>query len=227
VSNYRPLNYGHITSFRCRCISAILLIGLSLLYGCSHTEKVLIPPAVDLRAYEAIGVIDFSSNGGSDLRQSVTQNFIQTVQSAQPGVRFLELGDKAHVLTGVGRKQLDPEAIRLIGRTYNVEALIFGQFNIADLKPKVRLSSTWQSIHAGAYVEASLMAKLWETASSITLWTNTTVRNKPVARMSADANGNFDFGASDPKDAYGNLIPDIVYNNTADLRAYYVYRKVK
>ena len=71
------------------------------------------------------------------------------------------------------------------------------------------------------------MAKLWETASSITLWTNTTVRNKPVARMSADANGNFDFGASDPKDAYGNLIPDIVYNNTADLRAYYVYRKVK
>jgi hypothetical protein len=227
MSNYRLLNLGYVTSYRCKYISAILLIGLSLLCGCSHTEKVLMPPAVDLRTYKAIGVIDFSTNGGGDLRQYVTQNFIQTVQSAQPGVRFLELGDKAHVLTRVGRKQLDPEAIRLIGRTYNVEALIFGQFNLSDLKPKVRLSSTWQSMHAGAYVEAYLMAKLWETASSITLWTNSTVTKESVAKLTVDANGNFGFGASDPEDAYGNLVPHLVYTNTSDLRAYYIYRKVK
>ena len=185
------------------------------------------PPPVDLRPYKAIGVIDFSTNGGSDLRQYVTQNFIQTVQSAQPGVRFLELGDEADVLTRVGRKQLDPEAIRLIGGTYNVEALLFGQFNLSELKPKIRLSSTWQSMHAGAYVEASLMAKLWETASSITLWTNSTVAKESVAKLTVNADGNFGFGASDPEDTYGDMVPNLVYTNTSDFRTYYIYRKVK
>ena len=227
MSNYILLNLDYVTGYRCKCISVILLIGLSLLCGCSHTEKVLMPPAVDLRSYKAIGVIDFSTNVGSDLKQYVTQNFIQSVQSAQPGVRFLELGDEAHVLTRVGRKQLDPEAIRLIGGTYNVEALLFGQFNLSELKPNIRLSSTWQSMHAGAYVEASLMAKLWETASSITLWTNSTVAKESVATLAVDANGNFGFGASDPEDTYGNMVPDLVYTNTSDFRTYYIYRKVK
>jgi hypothetical protein len=210
-----------------KSIAAILLICLPILFACSHTEKILVPPRIDLKTYKAIGVIDFSSAAKSDLCEYVTQNYIQTVQSAQPGVRFLELGSKEHVLAHVSRKELDLEAIKSIGGAYHVDALIFGQFSATDPKPHVRLSSTWQSMQAGAVVEASLITKIWETDSGVILWTNSTARKKKVAGLKADTNGNIEFGASDPEEAYGHLVPELVYANTADFRSYYEYRKVR
>jgi hypothetical protein len=200
---------------------------LPILFACSHTQKVLVPPRIDLKTYKAIGVIDFSSAAKSDLCEYLTQNYIQTVQSAQPGVRFLELGSKAHVLAHVNRKELDLEAIKSIGGAYHVDALIFGQFSATDPKPHVRLSSTWQSMQAGAVVEASLITKIWETDSGVILWTNSTARKKKVAGLYANTNGDIKFGASDPEEAYGHLVPELVYANTADFRSYYEYRKVR
>ncbi len=210
-----------------KSIAAILLICLPILFACSHTQKILVPPRIDLKTYKAIGVIDFSSAAKSDLCEYLTQNYIQTVQSAQPGVRFLELGSKEHVLAHVSRKELDLEAIKSIGGAYHVDALIFGQFSATDPKPHVRLSSTWQSMQAGAVVEASLITKIWETDSGVILWTNSTARKKKVAGLYANTNGNFKFGASDPEEAYGHLVPELVYANTADFRSYYEYRKVR
>ena len=142
-------------------------------------------------------------------------------------MRFLELGSKEHVLAHVSRKELDLEAIKSIGGAYHVDALIFGQFSATDPKPHVRLSSTWQSMQAGAVVEASLITKIWETDSGVILWTNSTARNKKVAGLYANTNGNIEFGASDPEEAYGHLVPELVYANTADFRSYYEYRKVR
>jgi hypothetical protein len=210
-----------------KSIAAILLICLPILCACSHTQKILVPPRIDLKTYKAIGVIDFSSAAKSDLCEYVTQNYIQTVQSAQPGVRFLELGSKEHVLAHVSRKELDLEAIKSIGGAYHVDALIFGQFSATDPKPHVRLSSTWQSMQASAVVEASLITKIWETDSGVILWTNSTARKKKVAGLYANTNGNIKFGASDPEEAYGHLVPELVYANTADFRSYYEYRKVR
>ncbi|MGB5750001.1 MAG: hypothetical protein WBM69_23695 [Desulfobacterales bacterium] len=206
---------------------AIALICFTILLACSHTEKVLVPPRIDLKTYKAIGVIDFSSTPRDDLREYVTQNFIQSVQSAQPGVRFLELGNKEHVLTKISRQELDLDAIKTIGGTYNVDALIFGNFTATDPKPTVRLSSTWQSLQAGAVVEASLITKIWETESGVVLWTNSSAKKKKVAGLKADTDGNIKFGASDPEEAYGHLVPELVYANTADFRSYYEYRKVR
>ena len=210
-----------------KSIAAIFLICFPILFACSHTQKILVPPRIDLKTYKAIGVIDFSSTAKSDLCEYLTQNYIQTVQSAQPGVRFLELGSKEHVLAHVSRKELDLEAIKSIGGAYHVDALIFGQFSATDPKPHVRLSSTWQSMQAGAVVEASLITKIWETDSGVILWTNSTARNKKVAGLYANTNGNIEFGASDPEEAYGHLVPELVYANTADFRSYYEYRKVR
>jgi hypothetical protein len=212
---------------KCNKILAILLICIPILFACAHTEKVLVPPRINLQTYRAIGVIDFSSTPRDDLRWYVTQNYIQTVQSAQPGVRFLELGSKEQVLSRIERKDLDLEAIKTIGRAYNVDALICGQFITTDPKPKLRLSSSWRSLQAAAVVEASLIAKIWETDSGVTLWTNSTARKKKVANLRANTNGDFKLGASDPEKAYGQLVPEMIYANTADFRSYYEYRKVK
>jgi hypothetical protein len=157
----------------------------------------------------------------------MTQNFIQAVQSAQPGVRILTLGNAEHVLKSVGQKQFDLKAIYSIGKTYNVDALIYGQFTISEPMPNVHVSTIWQSVDAGAFVEASLITKLWETDSGIILWTNSSFAKEPVASLYADTYGTISFGATDPKETYGQLIPQLVYANTSDFRPYYVYRKVK
>ena len=205
----------------------IMLICVPVLFACSHTEQVLIPPRMNLKTYKAIGIINFSSSAKSDLDEYVTQKYIQTVQSAQPGVRFLELGSKDRVLAKISRSELDLDAIKSIGDKYNVDALIFGNFTATDPKPNVRLSSAWQSLKAGALVEANLMAKIWETDSGVVLWTNSTARKKKIAGLYADTSGNLKFGASDPEEAYGQLVPEMVYANTSDFRSRYEIREVK
>ncbi len=210
-----------------KIMAALLAIGFSMLSGCSHTEQVRIPPQMDLAPYRIIGVIEFSSNGEAELRQYVTQNYLQTIQNAQPGVRFLELGTRDLVLAKVSRKQLDFEAIKSIGRLYNVDAIIFGNLNLSEPKPKVSLSSTWQSMKASAYVEASLITKLWEADSGVIRWTNSSQGKDSIARLSASTSGSFHFGATDPEETYGKLIPQLVYANTEDFRSHYEYRKVK
>jgi len=205
----------------------VLAIIVLFFAGCSHTEKILIPPPMDLRPYGTVGIIEFATNAESDLKQYATQEYIHAVQAAQPGVRMLELGAKEQVLKKVGRAELDPEAVRAIGAAYRIDVLIFGQLSVSDPKPNVRLSSTWESLKVGADIEASLMTKLWETDSGVTLWTNSSRRRKSVARLKADTGGNVRFGASDPKDSCGKLVSALVYANTTDFRSSYEYRKVK
>jgi len=226
---YRKLQFHPAVLAKAGFAAALLALSLTLFFGCARTrtEQVWIPPIMDLAPYRVIGVIDFDTNAGSELQQYVTQNYVQTVQAAQPGVRFLELGGQASVLTKVSRKQLDYEAVKSIGRVYNIDAVMFGELNLSELKPNVRLSSTWQSIKAGAFVEAVLVAKLWETDSGVLRWTNATRGKDSVARLSASGNGNISFGAKDPEETYGKLIPQLVYANTPDFRSHYEYRKVK
>ena len=227
MTNSRKFDYHRSAKSNLKIMATFLMICFSMLSGCSHTEQVLVPPQMDLAPYRIIGVIEFSSNREAELKQYVTQNYLQTVQNAQPQVRFLELGSQDLVLSKISRKQLDYEAIKSIGRRYNVDALIFGNLNLSEPKPKVSLSSTWQSMKVGADVEASLITKLWETDSGVIRWTNSTQGKDSVARLSASTSGSFHFGATDPKEAYGKLIPQLVYANTADFRSHYEYRKVK
>ena len=82
-------------------------------------------------------------------------------------------------------------------------------------------------MRVGADIEASLLTKLWETGSGATMWTKSSRRREPVARINADTSGNINFGASDPKDSYGKIVPNLVYANTTDFRSSYEYRRVK
>jgi hypothetical protein len=224
---HRRLNFCMNSKSKSLALISILAIGIIVFFGCSHREKVLIPPRMDLRPYGTIGIIEFSSNSESELGQDVTQRYMQTLQAAQPGVRILELGTKEQVLKKIRLGQLDPEAIRAIGKAYRVDALTFGQLSVSEPKPNVRLSSTWESLQAGADIEASLITKLWETASGATLWTRSSRRTETVASLGADTSGNVSFGATDPSESYGKLVPNLVWDNTHDFRSHYEWRKVK
>jgi hypothetical protein len=206
---------------------AVLIITLAVLIGCSHTEKVLIPPRVELNAYNYIGVIEFSTNAEDNLKPYVTQNFIHNLQSAQPGTRIIELGSEAQLLRTMKCKKLDLETIKLIGIKYNVDAVIHGHLEVSEIKPSVKVFTVTESLHAKAYVEALLSAKLLETDNGATLWTNATSGKTSVAKVNLMKDGPISFGISDPQDKYGELVPQLVYVNTTDFRHQYEFRKVK
>ena len=208
-------------------IAVVLAMTLAVLLGCSHTEKVWVPPRVQLNAYNHIGVIEFSTNAEDSLKPYVTQNFIHHLQSAQPGTRIIELGSEAQLLQSMKCKKLDLETIKLIGKKYNVDAVIFGHLEVSEIKPSVKVFTVTESLKAKAYIEALLSAKLLETVSGATLWTNSTSGKTQVARISLMKHGPISFGVSDPKEKYGKLVPQLVYANTTDFRQRYEYRKVK
>jgi hypothetical protein len=195
--------------------------------GCSHTEKVLVPPRVELKAYRTIGVIEFSTNAEDTLKPYVTQNFIENIQSAQPGTRILELGDGDQLLRSLGHSKLDLETIQSIGRKYHVDALIVGHFEVSEMKPKINVYTAARTLNARAYIEAALRTRILETDSGATFWTRSTSGKTHVAKIYLMEGGAFSFGVSDPREKYGKLVPQLVYANTADFRSMYEYRTVK
>jgi hypothetical protein len=205
----------------------IILAGFVMLHGCSHTEKVLVPPKIELKAYRNIGVIEFSTNAENDLRPYVTQKFIQNVQSAQPGTRVLELGSEKLVLKSIRRHELDLKTIKSIGDEYNVDALILGHLQVSEIKPNVKIFSAPQAVRAKVYVEAALQTRILETNSGATLWTKANSGKVSVAKLNLAMKGPFNISASDPKEKYGKLVPELVYANTSDFRCRYEYRKIK
>jgi hypothetical protein len=216
-----------MTKLNFKIIAVALTITLALLLGCSHTEQVRVPPKVQLSSYNYIGVIEFSTNAEDNIKPYVTQNFIQNLQSAQPGTRIIELGSEAQLLQSMNCKKLDMETIKLIGKKYNVDAVIFGHLEISEIKPKVKVFTVSESLKAKAYIEALLSAKLLETGNGATLWTNATTGKTQVARINLSKGGLIGFGISDPQEKYGKLVPQLVYTNTTDFRHRYEYRKVK
>ena len=93
-------------------VIVVLAITLAALFGCTHTEKVRVPPKVGLNAYSFIGVIEFSTNAEDNLSPYVTQNFIHNLQSAQPGTRIVELGSEEQLLRSMKCTKLDLETIK-------------------------------------------------------------------------------------------------------------------
>ena len=204
-------------------LATIMLV----LLACAHTEKVLVPPKVDLKTYPSIGVIEFSTNAEDTLKPYVTQNFIEHVQSAQPGTRILELGDAAHLLRTLGHSQLNPDTIQSIGKKYKVDAVIVGHLQISQIKPKINVTTSVKSLNAKAYIEAALKTRILETGSGATCWTRASSGTTQVARINLMEGGPFSVGLSDPKEKYGRLVPKLVYANTTDFRSRYEYRTVE
>jgi len=215
------------TGFKLLGFTFVMVATMLMHFGCSHTEKVRVPPRVELKTYRTIGVIEFSTNAEDTLKPYVTQNFIQNIQSAQPGTRILELGDEDQILRSLGHSKLNPETIQSIGRKYNVDALILGHLEVSEIKPKINIYAAAKTLNAKAYIEAALRTRIFETDSGATFWTRANSAKTHVAKIYLTEEGAFSFGVSDPREKYGKLVPHLVYANTSDFRSQYEYRTVK
>ena len=203
-----------------------LSLTVLLLAGCTHKQKVMVPPRIELIPYNNIGIIEFSSNLDEKLRQHVTQNFMQRAQSAQPGVRFLELGPMSPILTSFGADHLNPDILMSLAGKYHVNAVFTGHLEISEVKPKIRWNSVATTVKAEAYLEGLLTVRLLESRSGVILWTNSSAAKKSVAAISLNRNGPVGVSVNDPEAKYDNLVRELVYDCTDDFFPYYVYQKV-
>ena len=117
-----------------------LLAAAALLAACSRTVVVPVPPKMDLKDYGPVGIVDFSSNSEPAFSARATRQFQEQVQSAQPGTRFVELGERQQLLAAVGAKQLDSPALRKIAAKYGVSAVFIGELAYSEPRTDVRVS---------------------------------------------------------------------------------------
>ena len=186
----------------------VFMGGIFLFWGCGG-PKILVPPRVDLRPYGTLGMIELSSNTQGTLAPYTSQKILHSLQDAQPGTLVVELGTLQNALGSVGRSELDIEAIKAIGSKYGVGGIITGNLEVEKVKPSINIASTLKNMNVSAYVEAMLSAKLVDTKSGATVWTNSAQRRENVASVSL-MGGDPVFNAKDPDKAYGQLVPHLV-----------------
>jgi len=179
------------------------------------------PPRIDLQTFRKIGLVEFSSNPKGNLQTLASQEFIQTVQASQPGVPVLELGGEDSVLKAIGRDKVDSEAIRAIGRKFDVDAVILGNLEVTEAKPRLGVSQMFSAVDVQADVEAALTTRLMEVGNGATVWTRSARSKETVANAGLN-HGDIHFGAVDPETAYGSLIQNVVHLVTEDFRSYWV-----
>ena len=204
-------NSGH-----CAGISISVIMLLCLFTGCG--PKVIVPPLVDLAAFESIGLIGFTSNTEGALPRYATERFMASITNSQYKALIIELGDMETILKSAGHTSLSPDAIKAIGEKHDVRAVITGVLDISKVKPKLNILF---GMGMKADVNASLVVKLIETSRGATVWAATGEDVKTVAEVSVFQGGGFHFDARDPEEAYGDLVKSLIWNVTRDLRVSY------
>ena len=195
---------------------APILLAFFLVSGCSSTVLVTVPPRVDLKGYGTLGVVDFTSNYGLGSARAA-QQLQEQIQSAQPGTRFIELGSRETVLAAVGRNQLDADAAKRIGKKYGVDAVFLGEIAYSDPKTDIRVNDL-AKLDAGlrTEVKGDISARLVETASGASVWSNSGWVRRQVGRVNVSERGiSGSMTKSDPRE---EMVPALVYQITHDFR---------
>jgi len=190
------------------CIAALLLAGCARIY---------VPPAIDLKPHEVIGLIEFKSDTKGDLTEYVTQKFMESITEDQDELRIVELGDEATVLAATNQTALGPDAYGAIADKYHVNTVFTGELRVSDVRPSLSIGPGFSFASFEAKVSANLVARLVQTATGVTLWSNSGKAEHTVGGVTK-AGSYFSFSAEDPEEAYGDLAHGLCYKVTRDFR---------
>lgn len=202
----------------------VALLGLGL-QGC--TERVLVPPRIDLKPHEIVGVIDFNGSGQGELGPFLTQRFVDAVRRDQGLVRITRLGSRADVLADIGQSRLDRDAFKAIGEKYQVRTVFTGDVVVSDVKPNVTIGQSLLHVGVSADVDATLTAQMIETESGASLWSASARDVQRIGGVEIAGDQSVIFDADDPENAYGRLADNLVYAVTHDFRSRWTRVKKK
>jgi hypothetical protein len=192
---------------------------LLVLAACaSNTVLVQVPPRMDLKPYGTIGIVEFGSNSEAAINAHATRQFQEQVQAAQPGTRFIELGERQGVLAAVGGRQLDVGALKRIGQKYGVDAVFVGDIAYSEPRTDVKIADP-QKLEGGlrSEVRGDISSRLFETASGASVWSSSAWARRQLGNLSVSAERGVSGSMSkaNPRD---EMIPALVYHLTEDFR---------
>ena len=205
----------------------VLLLGVALSACGGKKITVELPPHIDLSTMGTIGVIAFDVQSDAPLPGDITLKVIQHMQAAQSGVPVLELGNQADVLQEVGFDSLDTEAIKAIGKKYGVDTLLTGTLEVTQSVPDVTFGQSMTSMSAATYVRGNLNARLRQTRTGATLWSNGAHGKWKLAGINLTTAGPPSIGVNNSEDKYKKMLQDLARVGTADFRSTYETRKVQ
>jgi hypothetical protein len=199
---------------------AVVLLSIATLSCAGRPSRtyqtVRIPPRVDLKQHEMIGIIEFDSESSGALGALASRRFTESARRDQGLVRMIGIGPKRDALRTVGRDRLDVESYKVLGREHGVQTLLVGELTVSDVKPNVKIGAALRSGTLSAQVNATLAVELIETSTGASLWSRTAQATRSVGHVSVLGGKDLVFDADDPEQAYGTLVDSLVAQLTGD-----------
>jgi hypothetical protein len=195
-----------------------LLLPLALLCACAaKTVVVSVPPRMDLKRYDMVGIVDFTSIAERGLGARAARQFMEQVQQAQPGTRFIELGDRDALLAGTGARQLDAAALKQIGQKYGVAAVFVGELVYSEPTVDVKLMDV-SKLQGGvrAEMKGDISSRLLETATGASVWSSSAWARRQIGGVQVSDHGvSGAMRQGNPQEA---MLPTLVHHLTHDFR---------
>ncbi len=211
-----------------RALGIVVIVLVSMVtVGCGPGRtRVMVPPRIDLKAHEVIGVIEFNCSSENELGPFATQRFTDVARQDQGMVRIVRLGTESEVLEAVGQNRLDPAAFKAAGEKYGVQTIVTGDLVFSDVRPKVSIGHSLTHIGVAADVHATLAVQMVEAASGASLWSRSAGATQRIggASFSKDSVG---LSVDDPEKAYQGLVNGLVYAITPEFRPTWEWRVVE
>src|SRR5262245_52989312 len=89
-------------------LSLFVLAGCAGLIGCASNppaRRIWVAPRVDLKPYETIGMVEFTSTTKGALAAMATRRFEEAARRDQDMVRMVDIGPEREALASVNRPQ--------------------------------------------------------------------------------------------------------------------------
>jgi hypothetical protein len=204
-----------------------MLLSALLLWGCSNTVLVPVPPRVDLQSYGTLGIVEFTSNSVPTINGHATREFQAHIHAAQPGTRIVELGTREELMAAVGARQLDAAAWRRIGDKYGVNAIFIGNIAYSDPRTNVKVNDS-NKLEGGVRIDVrgDISSRLVETRSGANVWSSSAWAQRPLGSVNMSAEQGIS-GGMRAGNAREEMVPTLVRHLTQDFRPSSVRQQVK
>jgi hypothetical protein len=182
-------------------------------------RKVMVPPRIDLKSHEVVGIIHFECENKGELAPFTTRKFTEAIRRDQEMIRIVDLGTEAEVLKEIGHSKFSKAAFQAIGEEYEVATVFTGELLVSDVRPNLSVGLLFiAGMSVSADVDATLDAQMIETESGASLWSTSVSATREIGHVSIWEGGGFAFDAEDPERAYGKLVNALVEDASQDFR---------